>query len=459
MRAAERAEDAAMTPSATDTLRQRLAPRFLLTTRGGRVALAAAAGAAAKLVSVFVLLALVPLTLKYLGPERYGLWMAMNSATFLLGFSDFGVGSALLTIIAEAHGRNDREAMRSAATNAVLVFAGLAGGLLLLAGAIYALAPWRQAFAGLSPLAQNELGPSMLALVAAFAASLPLNVTSRIQMGLQCGYRASLWGAAGSVASLFGVLLAIALHAGLPWLVLAYAAAPPAVAALNALVFFFGDGADLRPRRSAASIRAMQIFFSTGSAFLAMQILTAVNVASDNLIIAKVLGPSAVTQFSVPERAFALISIFVHLALQPLWPAYAEARSRGDWPWIGATFRGSLRLALLGSVGMALPLVLIGDRLIKMWTFGEVAPSLALLVALALWKILDACEFALTVRLSGLGRLRPLVLFSAMAAASVLTLKLFLAPKYGVLALPYCTIVGRLVASVGPLALLAVAEE
>lgn len=54
----------------------------------------------------------VPLTLRYLGTERYGLWMTISSVIAVLGFSDLGLNNGLLNGISQANGTNDRELAR-----------------------------------------------------------------------------------------------------------------------------------------------------------------------------------------------------------------------------------------------------------------------------------------------------------------------------------------------------------
>jgi O-antigen/teichoic acid export membrane protein len=407
------------------------------TTREGRAAITAIAATAAKVVNVGALLVTVPLTLNYLGVERYGLWMTLNSAAFLITFSDFGVGNALVTAIAEANGRDDRNAMRAAATNAVLIFSALAAIIVATSGLVYLLAPWRQVFGALSPIAQQEVGPSIGVLIGCFAISLPLNVTSRIQMGLQEGYRTNLWALAGSVVGFIGILAAILLDGGLPWLVFAYTGSQPVAAALNAGTFFLKDGVDFRPKWAAASARMMGRFLSTGSAFLAMQLIVAVNVASDNLIIAWALGPQAVTQFSVPERVFGLVPMLVNLGLQPLWPAYAEARARGDVAWQRRTFLLSLWSVIGLSTILLGVLAFNGTAIFLTWTDGAVVPSIALIIGLTIWKLEDCLEHPQGILLTSQDMIRTQVLFTGVGTAASLSAKILLLPKLGFVALPY----------------------
>ena len=50
-------------------------------------------------------IAIVPLALDYLGPERYGIWLTLSSFLALLGFMDLGLGNAVMTGALENGGR------------------------------------------------------------------------------------------------------------------------------------------------------------------------------------------------------------------------------------------------------------------------------------------------------------------------------------------------------------------
>src|SRR5690349_5907384 len=53
----------------------------------------------------------VPLTVKYLGPERYGVWLTLCSAVAWLAVMDLGFGgNGLINVLAEADGNGDRDA-------------------------------------------------------------------------------------------------------------------------------------------------------------------------------------------------------------------------------------------------------------------------------------------------------------------------------------------------------------
>ncbi len=62
----------------------------------------------AKAIGILASLISVPLTYRYLGPERYGIWMVLISIITALSFADLGIGNGLMNAVSEAYGKDDR---------------------------------------------------------------------------------------------------------------------------------------------------------------------------------------------------------------------------------------------------------------------------------------------------------------------------------------------------------------
>src|ERR1700730_8276270 len=63
----------------------------------------------ARALAIAVSIAVVPLTLRYLGSERYGVWVTISATLALLGFADFGLEDSLTNALGRAYGRDERE--------------------------------------------------------------------------------------------------------------------------------------------------------------------------------------------------------------------------------------------------------------------------------------------------------------------------------------------------------------
>ena len=354
-----------------------------------RVALTSGSTFAAKGAQIAAGLISVPLTLHYLGAERYGLWMMISSAAVMLRYADFGMGNGLVNAVSHAHGAGDERLARASTSSAFFMLAGLAVAVVLLMSTIYPFVNWPAVFNVKSAVARVEAGPALAIFALCTLASMPLGVVQRVQFGYQEGYASNLWLAAGSILGLAGVIAVIRFRGGLIWLVLAFAGGPLLSTALNYCVHFGWMRPWLRPalgcfKRSLASKLAM-----AGGVFFGIQMLATLLAPFDNVLIGHVLGPATVAQYSVVWKLANLAYMVPAVIVLPLWPAYSEALSRGDVEWVRLTFRKAIVFSALTSGGIAAGLIAFGRQLVLLWVGRAITVPLSIMVPLALLFVLN----------------------------------------------------------------------
>lgn len=400
--------------------------------RQQRIALSAATAALAKVISVATALISVPLTLQYLGAERYGMWMTMSSFIALLSFADLGIGNGLLSSVATAHGRDDKHEIRSLISSAYLLLSAI--GLLILLGfaAVYRLVPWHRIFNVHTELARQEAGPAMAMLVLCLALAMPISIVQRVQMGLQSGFLSNIWQCMSSLFGLIAVIVSAETHAPLFVLVLGFMGAPLLANALNSLIYFLFLKPELSPTFSLTSHHHVRSITGTGLLFLILQIVSAASYSSNAIVIAQMLGAQQVAEYAVPEKLFALIGTVLAMMLAPLWPAYSEAIARGDRAWVRATLMRSTTIAVgVATLGSVL-LVLFGSQIITIWLNHPFPMARDLLLSFGVWKIIEAAGNALAMFLNGARIVKTQVVIAVLTGASALTLKIYLAGKLGI---------------------------
>lgn len=412
--------------------------------RHRRVVLTASAAATARLVSIATAIVSVPLTLNYLGPERYGMWMTMSSLIVLFAFADLGIGYGIMNVVADSNGRDDPVTIRSATSNGLLILTIIGVVILVSFAVAYPFVPWFAIFNVKSEVARLEAGPALAVVVVCFALAIPLGVAQRVQMGLQQGFIANLWRCLGSVLGLIGVLIVIWLKGGLFWLVMALLGGPLVASITNTLFFFRSSGRDLAPQRLYFSRRMAARIARTGLLFFGLHVAMAVTITSDNIIIAQKLGAEAVTNFAVPDKMFGLIGVAVGIVLQPLWPAYGEAIARGDSAWVRATLLRSVSAAIVVTGALSLFLIIFGAQIIELWTGPAVKAPFMLFVGLGLWKIIESGDNAVAMLLNGANVIRFQLILAAVMAAIAISLKLVLVNHIGISGVVWATVLANL---------------
>lgn len=409
------------------------------------------ASAMARLVSIVTALVSIPLTLHYLGSERYGMWLTISSLIAVLSFADLGMGNGLLNRIAAAHGRNDRPSIQRYVSSGFAVLTVISLLIILAFVSFYALIPWPRFFNVQDHLARYEAGPSVAVFTICFALSIPATIVQKIQAGLQESFIASSWQCVGSIVALAGVVTVTKLEMGLPWIVLAFMGGPLVAALSNSLVFYIRSAPDIAPRPKAFSTEAAVQTGQTGLLFLLLQIVVAAAYSSDSLVISHILGPAAVPQYAVPERMFSIVSQLIATVLTPLWPAYGEAISRSDHDWVKQTFFRSLTFSVCLAGAVSGLVALAGPTLLRVWVGSTIQVTPLLLVGFALWKTLEAGGNSVAMFLNGAHVVRFQVITAAVMGVVVLVLKIVLVGSLGVAGSVWATIIGYSICSAIPM--------
>ncbi len=422
-----------LTPFEVDSAEGRKRERYR------RILFTAASSVLAKGIAVVTTLISVPLTLNYLGAERYGLWMVISSVIAMLGFADFGVGNGLMNAVANAYGKDDRALIRQHIINAFTVLGIIAAVTLFMFFLVYPFIPWYKVFNVTSPIAVAEAGPSVAVFATCFALNIPASVVIRAQMGLQKGFSANMWQAAGNILALLAVCSVIYFEGGLPWLVGTMIGVPLVTLLANFIFFIYRNDYFCMPMRIDWA-KAKSLLRSSGLFFI-LQISSIFASQADNLIIAQKLGAEAVATYAVAFKLFALPGMLIGFLMGALWPAFTEAHSRGDSRWIRDSFIKSLRYSLFINVPVTIVLVVFGQWIIGKWVSHSVIPDMDLIVGLGLSACLTILGGSFATLLNGLHVVKFQIITSVTMAIAKIGISIQLVNMIGMAGVIYGSII------------------
>ena len=174
--------------------------------------------------------------------------------------------------------------------------------------------------------------------------------------------------------------------------------------------------------------------------------------ASDNIVIAQMLGQEAVGQYSIAMRLFSIVPMIVGMFLIPLWPAYGESVVRGDTTWAKRTLILSLVVVTLVTGLSSLLLVVFGNALLRLWVGETVTVSFWLLLGLGVWMVLSTAGNAVAMFLNGTNRIGFQVVTASLLGVVTLGLKILLTRQIGLPGIIWGTVVAYIVCTVVPMA-------
>lgn len=387
-------------------------------------------GLATRLITIIISLLMVPLAVHYLGKEQYGLWVAVSSLVAMFGFMDGGAGNAVINMMAHASGAkaNDLAKIVSTAFFSLMALAAI-GCILFLC--VFPFVPWEKLLGVSASTSLADINIIVMIVGLFFFVSMFITLVGKIQRGLQEGNLDNFWNGLAAVLSLLFVYIAIRTDTGLVGFVIAFLAGSMLAYLASNIHYLWLRRKELRPRFANVEKGIAKDLFAVGGMFFVLQIASVVQGQADNVIIANMLGPAAVTTYAICMKLFLIPPMLFSLVLTPLWPAYREALASGDMQWVKQIFLKTIRWSLLLSIPTAFVLVLVGGKIIELWVGQDAVPSTVLLIGCGIWMIFVSVGSGTAMFLNGLEMVKPQIAIAASASVVNIAITIWLIPKVG----------------------------
>jgi O-antigen/teichoic acid export membrane protein len=375
-----------------------------------------------KALTVVISFASVPLTVHYLGAERYGVWLTISSLLTWVALTDFGLaGNALINVIAEASGRDDRELAREYSASAFWALAVVSTSLGLVFSATFRFIAWRDIFRVSAATSTHELYQACALTLALFVLGLPLNMVNSIYSAYQDGFVSNVWGIAGNALALVSLIIVTQFHGGLPLLVIALSGTRMAVAMGSGWYAFFRRYPWLAPAPSVIRWTCVKRLLNLGGKYMVTQLASLGIYQSQPMIITQLLGPAQVTIFVVAYKIIALPVDLAYMATAPFISAFGEAKARGDSRWIRDAYKNATLASLVIGIPVVLSIALVAKPLIRIWAGPAALPGPVLVLWLSIYTLISIALMPTGAMLCGLESVGKLALSLTLCAIGIVS--------------------------------------
>jgi O-antigen/teichoic acid export membrane protein len=239
-----------------------------------------------------------------------------------------------------------------------------------------------------NPAVQIEAPWAITVSLLLFCLGFPLGLAQRLAYSRQRGWMHNIAQGLGGIGSLSGVFLAAHFHKGLVEFIVG-AQIPGLLANAVLLSIQLIQLGWFKLRLIRWHWETIRELLGLGAYFGLAQVQNILLNAFPQLIISTCLGAAAVTPYNLAQRFFNLFAIVQNAFLLPLWPAYTEAKARGEFGWIRRTLTRSLRATGFFTI---LPMAfgaLFAKKLLGLWVGRHTAlPSESLIWLLFSWNAL-----------------------------------------------------------------------
>lgn len=393
--------------------------------------------------SIVVGLAFVPLLLKVLDAERYGIWLTISSIITWFTFFDIGLGNGLRNKLAEAIATGKVELARVYISTTYAILGIVCAGLLVIFNVVIPFINW-QSVLNTSYVENQELVVVALIVFNFFVIGFLLKLIGSVLLAHQRPAVSNAFGPTGNLLSFLIINGIVLLAKGSMVTVALVMSVSPVVVLLVATVFLYSrDYATLRPSLSHVDFSHAKDLFGLGVKFFFMQVVAVILFSMTNILIAQFSSQKMVAAYNVAYKYFSVAIMGYTILLSPMWSAVTDAYHKHDYKWLKNTMKTLNMLSIVVGSGILLMLV-VSTYVFEAWVGDKVDIPFALSTAIAIYLIILAVEAPLSNFINGVGKLRVMLALYVVQLSIFLPLAYYLGTKFGAVGIVSSMIVVQL---------------
>ncbi|HTI09311.1 MAG TPA: hypothetical protein VL832_12170 [Puia sp.] len=380
--------------------------------------------------NILTTMMLVPLTIHYVKPTQYGIWLTLSSVIGWVGLFDIGLGNGLRNKFAEALAKGEHEMARIYVSTTYAIMIIIISLALLIFFCINPFLNWAKIL-NTPPDMAHELSLLAIIILGFFSMQFVLQLVSTLLQAAQQPAKASLFGLFGSVFSLIVVFILTKTTSGnLIYLGLSLGFSPVLMYAASSIWFYTHKFKSYAPSIKYVNFKYARNLMGLGMKFFILQMATIVVYETTNLIISQLFGPAQVTPYNIAYKYFGIIAMVFGITMSPFWSAFTEAWVKKDIDWIRNTMR-KLNMFWCGLLIVTLFMLAFSNIFFRLWVGKEVTVPVSISIVLAAYFLVNARNMMYMYFLNGVGKVKLQLYFSLLGMALNIPLSIYLGKKFG----------------------------
>jgi O-antigen/teichoic acid export membrane protein len=365
-------------------------------------------------INIAVQLLLVPLTINYINPTQYGIWLTLSSIVAWFAFFDIGFGNGLRNRFTEAKATGDYLKAKAYVSTTYVCLGVIFTIVWILFFFINFFVDWSVI---LNTPVQMAKDLSIVAIVvfSFFCIQIVLKIINVVLIADQRPAKSSFFDMLGQVLALLIIFVLTKTTSGsLLYLALALGSSSILIMMLSSFWFYSHEYKQYKPSIRLFDKNIVKDIMSLGGKFFIIQIAGIIIFQTTNIIIIQVLNPQNVTVYNIVYKYFSVITMVFAIVLAPLWSAYTDAYAKNDIGWIRNIVHKTMSLWWI-FVATTVIMVLISPYIYTVWVGRDIACSIELSTSIACAVYVTTINWCsiYTSFLNGIGKIK-LQLYNAV---------------------------------------------
>lgn len=356
--------------------------------------------------TILTSLLIVPMTINYVNPTQYGIWLTLSGIIGWMAFFDLGLGNGFRNRFAEAKANNNLTLAREYVSTTYFAIGCIVSLVLLLFFFINQYIDWSKLL-NVETSYQEELQRIAIVVCTFTGLNMVVGIFRTLVEADQKHRISSLIQAGSSLCSLLSIwILTKVSHGSLFNLALYFSSMMCIVTTITSVVMYRHS----RYRIFAPSIRyirpqLIRDILNLGGQFFIIYLCLIACFSIMNIVISREVGPLAVTQYNIANKYFGMIYMFFIMALSPLWTSFTDAFTKSDYIWMRITLK-KLERTWLGAIALCLLMLICSPFVYQIWIGDSVNIPFALSTITGFYVLIQTLANIYMYTINGIGFIR-----------------------------------------------------
>lgn len=404
---------------------------------------------AVKIGGVFINFFTIPLTLKFINTNDYGIWLTISSLYTFMSMFDIGLGNGLRVKLGEALSNNNNHQVKLYISTSYISLFVILTPITFILYSISGYVDWGRLFN--SPLTNNEdIIKLIKTLIIAFSVRIFLNLISSILTSFQkTGVNSILDFIANLIISFMVIFLGEKGIINLINLGLIYSITPSFILFLYTFYYFIFINKKVTPNIYYFKKLYFMEIIGIGSKFFILQICSIAILSSGNFIIATLISPVEVTNYTIVQKYFSIIASLYGFIVIPLVPAYNEAYYKKDFKWIKEKISLMRKIWYINFI-IVFCLILFSNWVFKIWLGNNIQIPFMLTFSIGIYWIVVGWSTIYTPFINGIGKVNIQLIQAIFSVIITIFLSIFLISNlnFGAIGYVWCSILSVVISSI-----------
>ncbi|MCB0452925.1 MAG: MATE family efflux transporter [Aequorivita sp.] len=368
---------------------------------------------------------MVPLTIKFLDNENYGVWLTLSSFIAWFTFFDIGLGHGLRNKFAEARANNDSESAKGYVSTAYFTIGAICVIFVFLSLLISFNVDWTKIF-NTSNALYGQLELLMPIVFACFGLRLIFTLITSIYTADQhhsMQGKISFIIAVGSLVLIW--LLTKTSKSSLFLFGAVFSLFPVLILFILNLYAFSTKFKQFKPKWRNVKREYFKSIFGLGLSFFVIQISVIVMFSTDNFIITQLFSPAEVVPYNIAYKYMGISSMVFTMVLVPYWSSITDAYVKEEFDWIKNAMKNLIKFAIIAVILIVI-MVLIAPYIYKIWIGDLVEVPVVLTVCMAAYFAITVLYAPFNYFINGVGKIKLHMYSFAIGALINIPLSIFL---------------------------------